>query len=158
MRFLIPVLALVLLAHVPAAQAQGCSGSQGSGPVRRLLSGGLLHRGTSGGLFARRHSRSQTATVQATTIQVDNAPEIQLTAPAPKAATASKSWKPGPMPAGTWNWGAVVTKDTIAGNGFYFADFMGDHVMVYKGTFPDKARVEAADVLWFNNSIELPPR
>ncbi len=62
------------------------------------------------------------------------------------------NWKNGPLPANTWNWGAVVTKDT--GNGFYFADFMGDHVLVY----PGKERVEAADILQYNNCIELPPK
>lgn len=38
-------------------------------------------------------------------------------------------WKKGPLPAGTWNWGAIVTDSVRAG--FYFADFMGDHAMAY---------------------------
>ncbi len=61
-------------------------------------------------------------------------------------------WKPGPLPPNTSDcWGGVVTKD-IEGIGFYFATFWGDHAQ--RG---DGKRVEAADVLWYNNSIGIPP-
>lgn len=64
-------------------------------------------------------------------------------------------WKKGPLPPGTWNWGGIVvgprTRDPVSG--FYFADFRGDHVL----RLPDNERVEAADVLYYNNSLDLPP-
>jgi len=65
-------------------------------------------------------------------------------------ATASQ-WKSGPLPAGTWNWGAVTTADTKGGS-FLFADFRGDHVVT-----PDGRRIEPAAITLYNNSIELPP-
>lgn len=66
-------------------------------------------------------------------------------------------WKPGPLPPDTYNWGGVTTAD--AAGGFYFADFCGDHVMC-PGADPDGTakRVEAADVVLFNNSLTLPPQ
>jgi hypothetical protein len=66
-------------------------------------------------------------------------------------------WKKGPLPPNTWDWGGLVDKDFAKGSGFYFADFRGDHATVYKGEFPAKVRIEAADILWYNNSIKLPP-
>jgi len=61
-------------------------------------------------------------------------------------------WKDGPLPPGTWNWGGVVLKDMASG--FYFADFHGDHVTLV----PSGRRVEAEEVLMYNNSLELPPQ
>lgn len=67
------------------------------------------------------------------------------------------AWQKGPLPPKTYHWGAVVTKDMLGagGGGFVFADFRGDHVILV-GDVKD-VRVEAADVAWFNNSIELAP-
>lgn len=63
------------------------------------------------------------------------------------------SWKKGPMPAGTWNWGGVVPVGTGT-YGFFFADFHGDHVIL----IPSGKRVEPHEVAFYNNSLELPPR
>ncbi len=64
------------------------------------------------------------------------------------------AWKRGPLPPGTWKWGACVPlTDPPMTSGFYFADFHGDHV-----TLPPDGRVVKADeVAWYDNSIELPP-
>lgn len=62
-------------------------------------------------------------------------------------------WKKGPLPPNTWNWGAVQTKEFAGTEGFFFADFKGDHACVQ----PDGRRVEAADIELYNNCIELPP-
>jgi hypothetical protein len=62
------------------------------------------------------------------------------------------AWHKGPLPPGTWMWGAIVPKG-LEGEGFYFADFMGDHVI----TYPGEKRVEAADVVYYTNDIEMPP-
>jgi hypothetical protein len=68
------------------------------------------------------------------------------------------AWKKGPLPPDTYQWGGVVPKDMVGQSGFLFADFCGDHVMVYgdKGTL--SRRVEAADVAFYDNSLELPPQ
>lgn len=63
-------------------------------------------------------------------------------------------WKPGPLPKNTYMWGGVVTKGLTSG--FYFADFCGDHVKLI-GCGKDNEVVKAEDVLWYDNSIELPP-
>jgi len=63
------------------------------------------------------------------------------------------AWKNGPLPAGSWNWGAVVTKGGEA-EGFYFADFMGDHVIL---PMLNNLRVELNEVLFYDNSITWPP-
>lgn len=63
------------------------------------------------------------------------------------------NWKDGPLPADTWNWGGVVLKGEDPANGFYFADFHGDHVTLC----PDGRRVEASEVGSYNNSLDLPP-
>lgn len=65
------------------------------------------------------------------------------------------AWQKGPLPPGTYWWGAVVTENTKGG--FLFADFQGDHVQTFPSDRPEGDRVEAADVLWFDNSINLPP-
>jgi hypothetical protein len=66
------------------------------------------------------------------------------------------AWKEGPLPAATWNWGGVVTAESQAFKGFYFADFWGSYVKIHKpgGVIE---RVEAADVVLYDNSLELPP-
>jgi hypothetical protein len=64
------------------------------------------------------------------------------------------SWMKGPLPAGTYNWGGVVPKGMTGG--FLFADFAGDHVMAY-GLGTEGKRIEAADVEWYDNHLELPP-
>lgn len=63
-------------------------------------------------------------------------------------------WQNGPMPPDTWNWGGVVVTGEDAGDGFWFADFQGDHVRL----FPGGRVVQAADVARYNNCLELPPR
>lgn len=67
------------------------------------------------------------------------------------------AWQKGPMPPGTYNWGGVVTKELAGKSGFYFADFRGDHVVLCPDTNGTPKRVEAADILWFDNSLTLPP-
>jgi hypothetical protein len=61
------------------------------------------------------------------------------------------AWKKGPLPANTWNWGAVIPVGEQAGSGFYFADFCGDHVKICPG---DRV-LKADEVAFFDNSIEL---
>ena len=61
----------------------------------------------------------------------------------------------GPLPKDTWNWGGVILRGESV-SGFLFADFCGDHVKVQgeDGTF--SKRVEANDIGWYNNCLELP--
>lgn len=65
------------------------------------------------------------------------------------------NWHPGPLPAGTFNFGGIVTHDMISKDGksmgFKFADFHGDHVMA------NGERVEPNEVAFYNNSLEVPP-
>lgn len=63
------------------------------------------------------------------------------------------AWKNGPLPPGTYGWGRVVKKGDEP-NGFFFADFKGDHVRLV----PSNERVEPADVGMFDNSLTLPVR
>jgi hypothetical protein len=73
------------------------------------------------------------------------------------------AWQRGPLPKGTWNWGGVVTiamlSESGKSSGFHFADFCGDHVKVE--TFKDgrrgHERVEAHEVAFYNNALDLPP-
>ena len=69
-------------------------------------------------------------------------------------------WKAGPMPMGTWNWGGVVAlhpeKHGMYGGGFYFADFHGNHAMAIVGNKP--IRLEAEEIAFYNNSLDLPPK
>lgn len=69
-------------------------------------------------------------------------------------------WKKGPLPPGTYNWGGVVLVGDSP-DGFYFADFCGDHAIVLKGKIGDTnsvdTRVEADQIAMYNNSLELPP-
>lgn len=62
------------------------------------------------------------------------------------------AWKKGPMPPETWNWGGIVMKHQEH-HGFYFADFHGDHAILYHSG----QKVEAADIAQYDNSLELPP-
>lgn len=64
-------------------------------------------------------------------------------------------WKTGPLPPNTWNWGGVVTKEIADSGGFFLADFCGNHVVAHGANGP--MLVQAADVVLYNNSIELPP-
>ena len=64
------------------------------------------------------------------------------------------AWQRGPLPPDTFNWGGVVPKG--GGEGFYFADFMGDHVLACPGDV-NQQRIEPVDVEWYDNSLTLPP-
>lgn len=72
---------------------------------------------------------------------------------APVATGLQVGWRAGPMPPDTWGWGGVVPKGDF-GSGFLFADFCGDHVLTDSDNYK---RIEAADVLWYNNGLDLPP-
>jgi hypothetical protein len=61
-------------------------------------------------------------------------------------------WRKGPLPPGTYNWGAVVPTD-LQSEGFYFADFMGDHAILY----PGERTVRADEVAFYDNGLTLPP-
>ena len=61
------------------------------------------------------------------------------------------AWKKGPLPPDTHNWGAVVP---VGEEGFYFADFLGDHV---ETTCPNYRVLQPDEIAWYNNSIESPP-
>jgi len=60
-------------------------------------------------------------------------------------------WKEGPLPPNTWGWGGVVPVGTT--NGFFFADFCGDHVKIV----PDGRVLKPEEVAWYNNCLHLPP-
>lgn len=62
------------------------------------------------------------------------------------------SWKKGPLPAGTWNWGGVVPVGQNS-QGFMFADFCGDHVKIC----PGGDILKADEVAFYDNGLELPP-
>jgi hypothetical protein len=64
------------------------------------------------------------------------------------------AWKRGPLQPDSYNWGGCVPAGT--NHGFYFADFRGDHVMLFDGSAEGR-RVEAADIVWYDNSLTLPP-
>lgn len=65
----------------------------------------------------------------------------------------SCGWRKGPLPPDTYNWGGVVPVGEESPYGFYFADFRGDHVILEDGK---NTRLEADQVAWFNNCLELP--
>ena len=71
----------------------------------------------------------------------------------PKGAK-NMAWKKGPLPPNTWNWGGVVLVGMA--DGFYFADFHGDYVVIQDGT-PDGCKVAADKIALYDNSLELPP-
>jgi hypothetical protein len=60
------------------------------------------------------------------------------------------SWKKGPLPKDTFNWGGVVPVGLDSG--FYFADFWGDHVIVV----PTGKRLEPHEVAYYNNCLTEP--
>lgn len=62
------------------------------------------------------------------------------------------AWKQGPLPKDTYGWGGVVPFDQ-SGDGFYFADFCGDHVKCC----PGERKLLAHEVALYDNSLELPP-
>lgn len=64
----------------------------------------------------------------------------------------SCGWKKGPLPAGTWQWGGVMVHGEST-MGFHFADFKGDHVLLFD---KNNRRVEAWEVAFYNNSLTLP--
>ncbi len=65
--------------------------------------------------------------------------------------TGKTGWRKGPLPPDTYFWGGAVPFDH-EGDGFYFADFGGDHVTL------DTGRVlKAHEVAWYNNDLGLPP-
>lgn len=61
-------------------------------------------------------------------------------------------WRKGPLPADSWYWGGLVPAD-LHGSGFYYADFRGDHAILT----PGDRKIEAADIAWYNNCIDMPP-
>jgi hypothetical protein len=72
-------------------------------------------------------------------------------------------WRKGPLPKDTYNWGGVVPVGVELGYGFYFADFAGDHVKIDHVERNDAGvmvwstkRLEADQVAWWNNCLELP--
>lgn len=66
-------------------------------------------------------------------------------------------WHKGPLPEDTWNWGGVVVIGEESGHGFYFADFRGDHVILCgKTSHGEDARIEAANVAYYNNCLGCP--
>jgi hypothetical protein len=75
----------------------------------------------------------------------------------------ANGWKKGPLPKKTWGFGGVVTlkmtdaKSILSGKhnrGFQFADFHGDHVFIVNGK--ERTRVEADEVAFYNNDIQVP--
>lgn len=72
-------------------------------------------------------------------------------------------WKVGPLPPGTYNWGAIVTVDMAASypadnyqGGMLTADFCGDHVRV--GSMAEYDRYEPDQIAYYNNSLMLPKK
>lgn len=65
------------------------------------------------------------------------------------------AWLPGPMPKGTWHWGAVKLIEQGSVNGFYFADFHGDHVLIHQ--HGEQRRIEPHEIAFYDNSLTLPP-
>lgn len=60
-------------------------------------------------------------------------------------------WKHGPMPPDTYGFGAVKL---IGYPGFYYADFHGDHVIV----FPGEQRITPpVNIDQYDNSLTEPP-
>lgn len=62
------------------------------------------------------------------------------------------SWKQGPLPLNTYNWGGIVKVGENPARGFYFADFCGSHAKLVSGEI-----VPASAILMYDNSLELPP-
>jgi len=80
--------------------------------------------------------------------------------------TQPSRWRRGPLPPGTWMWGAVITHAMLASgrsiNHFQFADFRGDHVIVFRYEVDKRSlvtieqRIEPHEVAYYNNAIDLP--
>lgn len=68
------------------------------------------------------------------------------------AKKLAEGWKEGPMPPNTWGWGGIVRKGEEDYNGFFFADFQGDHVTI----FPGGDVVQADAIAAYNNCLTLP--
>lgn len=62
------------------------------------------------------------------------------------------AWQKGPLPKDTYGFGGVVKAGDDPKAGFYFADFMGDHVLTHT-----HKRLEPHEVAQFDNSLTLPP-
>ena len=60
-------------------------------------------------------------------------------------------WKQGPLPHGTYGWGGVVEVGNDPKNGFMFADFMGDKVLLTDGK-----KLSQNEIGYYNNSLNLP--
>ena len=78
--------------------------------------------------------------------------------PASKGASKKGRWREGPLPANTYGWGGIVTKECPKGI-FLYADFCGDYAMIYdseKGHLITR-RVEACDILLWDNPLTEPP-
>lgn len=81
--------------------------------------------------------------------------------PKPTKSTTNKKgrWRKGPLPKNTYGWGGIVTKDCPDGF-FLYADFCGDYAMTFtteKGHLTTQ-RVEAADILLWDNALTEPPK
>lgn len=64
------------------------------------------------------------------------------------------TWKKGPPPPGTYNWGGVVLVGKEP-SGFYFAEFRGDHVVI--DPHSDKeARLSPEQVAYYSDCLRLP--
>lgn len=67
------------------------------------------------------------------------------------ASPVCAKWRKGPMPPNTWNWGGVQYGDLKPDDGFFFADFRGDHVILEGGE-----RIEGKDVTYYCNCLTVP--
>jgi hypothetical protein len=67
-----------------------------------------------------------------------------------------QGWQRGPLPPDTWGHGGVVPVGEILNDGFYFADFNGNHVVCYPKD-DSEFEIPADRVAWFNNCLTLPP-
>jgi hypothetical protein len=63
-------------------------------------------------------------------------------------------WQKGPLPKDTFGWGGVVVAGANPANGFHFADFHGDHVIIDGGT----KTLKAYEVELYDNSLTAPPK
>lgn len=65
------------------------------------------------------------------------------------------AWKKGPLPKDTYNWGGVVRVGGAV-EGFFFADFCGDHVKIQGDDGKFSKRLEADEIAYYDNCLELP--
>jgi hypothetical protein len=63
------------------------------------------------------------------------------------------AWKKGPLPKGTFNWGAVTLVSEKHIRSFHFADFFGDHVKLTDGRL-----IKAHEIQAYNNCIGEVPK